>query len=75
MNLQTFIDHFSNLINFVYKKDGYIRKHASEGTRRTMSKILKDLVDINEHIKDKKERENESICSKNKDICDFLWNL
>ena len=72
-SLETFVGHFTGLINFIYAPKGFMRMHERHSQNEAVKEILKDLDQV---IKDLKKKEADSIsgCTYSKDICSMIWD-
>ena len=73
-SLESFTRHFGELINFIYKPDGFMRLYGRSSEDGAVKAILKNLDGIQKSLKEK-ENESKSNCSKSKPFCSLLWDL
>ena len=69
--LEVFTADFGNLVRYIYRQDGIMRKYS---TNSLVVKMLKDLDEIDRIMKEK-EKEAKSGCSHGTDTCSMIWDL
>ena len=69
--LEVFTADFGNLVRYIYRNDGFMRKYSTNSQVVTM---MKDLDAIDKIMKEK-EKEAKSGCSYGKVNCSMIWDL
>jgi len=74
-SLESFIGKLGKLFNFIFKNDGFMRRQADTAQERRITEIAQDLSDIKRSIQEKKQTGYEALCSRSKDLCEFIWDV
>ena len=73
--MESFIGKLGELFNFIFKKDGFMESQLDAAQERRITEIAQDLSEIERSIQEKKQTGYEALCSRSKDLCEFIWDV